>query len=102
MPVDIVVLYATPADPDAFDRHFRELHVPLVRTIPGVIAFEASHGPIAVEGGPPCHQMARLRFASHDDLAAALDSPAGHAARADLAHFAQAGVTLITVDVVAA
>ena len=99
MPVDIIVLYDTPADPGAFDRHFRGVHVPLVRTIPGVLEFETSSGPIAVEGGAACHQMARLRFASHEALQAALDSEPGHAARADLANFAQAGVALITVDV---
>lgn len=99
MPVDIIVLYDAPADPDAFDRHFREVHLPIVRTIPGVLEFETSRGPVSVEGGAPRHQMARLRFASHETLQAALDSDAGHAARADLANFAQAGVALITVDV---
>lgn len=99
MPVDIIVLYDTPADPEAFDRHFRDVHVPIVRAIPGVLAFETSRGPAGVEGGSPCHQMARLRFASPEDLAAALDSEAGHAARADLANFAQAGVALLTVEV---
>lgn len=99
MPVDIIVLYDPPADPNSFDRHFSDVHLPIVRTIPGVLEFETSRGPIGVEGGSPCHQMARLRFASRESLQAALDSAAGHAARADLANFAQAGVTLITVDV---
>ena len=99
MPIDIVVLYDTPEDPEAFDRHFRDVHLPIVRTIPGLLEFETSRGTVGVEGGAPCHQMARLRFASHEALQAALDSDAGHAARADLANFAQAGVALITVDV---
>ena len=32
--VKLVVLYAQPSDPDAFDRHYLGTHMPLVRQIP--------------------------------------------------------------------
>ncbi|MEV6320334.1 EthD family reductase [Nocardia sp. NPDC051787] len=31
-----LILYDTPEGPVAFDRHYREVHIPLVRGIPGV------------------------------------------------------------------
>ena len=31
-----LVLWGTPQDPDFFERHYREIHVPLVKKLPGV------------------------------------------------------------------
>ena len=31
-----LVLWGTPEDPDYFERHYREIHVPLVKKLPGV------------------------------------------------------------------
>jgi len=43
MTVRFLALYETPADPEAFDRHYREIHIPL-----GVPAA----GPAPVRGRP--------------------------------------------------
>ena len=32
--VRFLVLYDTPADPEAFDRHYREIHIPLAKQLP--------------------------------------------------------------------
>ncbi len=95
MPVDLIVLYAPPADPVAFDRHYTEVHAPLARAIPGLLEYECSRGPVDVHDGPPVHLVARLRYASVADLDAGLASPEGQAALADLATFADAGTTTI-------
>ena len=36
MTVRFLALYETPADPEAFDRHYREVHIPLGRRLPGL------------------------------------------------------------------
>jgi uncharacterized protein (TIGR02118 family) len=101
MPVDLIVLYRPPADPAAFEQHYRTVHVPLVHAMPHLVAFETSTGPVSTEGGDPVHFVARLRFASHDDLAASMASPEGAAALADLANFSMAGSVVVTAEVAA-
>ncbi len=36
MTVRFLALYETPAAPEAFDRHYREVHIPLGRRLPGL------------------------------------------------------------------
>jgi uncharacterized protein (TIGR02118 family) len=99
MPVDLIVLYRPPADPEAFDHHYRTTHVPLVHAMPHLIGFETSAGPVDTQNGDPVHFVARLRFATHADLGASMASPEGEAALADLANFAQAGAVVVTAEV---
>jgi uncharacterized protein (TIGR02118 family) len=96
----VLVLYGQPEDPEAFDRHYREVHVPLAQAMPHVVSFTYSDGPIAAaEGEAPYHLIATIDFASEDDLAASMSSPEGSATAADLANFATGGATLLTMDV---
>jgi uncharacterized protein (TIGR02118 family) len=99
MPVDLIVLYRPPADPEAFERHYRSVHVPLVRAMPHLLGFETSTGPVDTQNGDPVHFVARLRFASHDDLGASMASPEGEVALADFATFAAAGAVVVTAEV---
>jgi len=85
----MVVIYRTPKDVEAFDRHYFEIHVPLAKNIPGLRRYEVSEGPIATPvGGPNVHRIGTLHF---DDLAAikkAFASAEGQAAGADRRLFA--------------
>jgi uncharacterized protein (TIGR02118 family) len=36
------VLYDRPDDPEAFDRHYRDVHIPLARKIPGLRRYTVS------------------------------------------------------------
>ena len=38
MTVKLVVLYTQPDDPDVFERHYAETHLPMVHQIPGFSA----------------------------------------------------------------
>ena len=52
----------------AFDKHYSEKHVPLVKAIPGVRKYEISRGPVATPAGPSVyHLVAIVHF---DDLVA--------------------------------
>jgi uncharacterized protein (TIGR02118 family) len=85
----MVVIYKTPADVAAFDKHYYEIHVPLAKKLPGLRKYEVSRGPIATPAGASgIHLIATLHF---DDLAAikkAFASPEGQAAGADRRIFA--------------
>jgi uncharacterized protein (TIGR02118 family) len=85
----MVVIYNTPKDPAAFDRHYFEIHVPLAKKLAGLRSYEVSTGPVAtISGGFSVHLIATLHF---DDLAAIQDafaSPEGQACREDRMIFA--------------
>lgn len=91
----LVVMYKTPKDKAAFDKHYAEKHIPIAKKIPGLRKFELSQGPIATPAGPSgFYLIATLHF---DDVAAiqkAFASPEGQAAAADVQGFATGGVEM--------
>jgi uncharacterized protein (TIGR02118 family) len=95
----LLVLYNQPADPAAFDRYYFETHVPLAKKIPGVRSYVVNSGPAnMVTGSISPHLIAEVEFDSMEALQAAMASPEGQAAAADLARFAQAGATLLVFE----
>ena len=43
--VRYLVLFSTPEDTEAFDRHYREGHIPLVKALPGLRRYVVGHPP---------------------------------------------------------
>lgn len=70
----LTIQYDTPADPAAFDAAYEGRHVPLCRTIPGLVGLSLSR-PRALGEGPAPYLVAQLDFADADALRAALRSP---------------------------
>jgi uncharacterized protein (TIGR02118 family) len=98
--VKLVVLYGTPEDPAAFDAHYASTHVPLAEKIPTMRRFEAGKVLGTPDGGPaPFYFQAELWFDSPEDLAAAMSTPEGQAAGADVANFASGGASLMISQV---
>jgi uncharacterized protein (TIGR02118 family) len=95
----LVVLYKSPKDPAAFDKHYFAKHVPLAKKIPGLRKYEVSQGAVGTPGGPSgFHLIATLHF---DNLAAiqqAFASPEGQAAAADVQVFATGGADMLMFD----
>ena len=95
----LLILYNQPADPAAFDRHYRDTHIPLGKKIPGVRSFKMNTAPpTVVTGNVSPHLIVEIEFDTMGALQAAMASPEGQAAAADLANFAQAGVTLLVYE----
>jgi len=94
----VLVLYNTPADPAAFDRYYRDTHIPLAKKIPGLRSYSINDGPVQALAGASPHLIAILTFDSMAAVNAALNSPEGQAAAADLPNFASGGVTLLICD----
>jgi uncharacterized protein (TIGR02118 family) len=84
----LVVLYKTPKDAAAFDKHYVGTHIPIAKKIPGLRKYDLSKGAVVTPAGPSdFHLIATLYF---DDMAAiqkAFASPEGQAAAADVRTF---------------
>jgi uncharacterized protein (TIGR02118 family) len=85
MTVRFLALYETPADPEAFDRHYREIHIPLVRRLPGLRRYVVGRDLAPVRGGAPCYLVAELEWDTMEQLRAAFASPEGRATADDAA-----------------
>jgi len=94
----VLVLYNTPADPAAFDRYYHQTHIPIAKKIPGLRSYVISNGPVRALAGTAPHLIAILQFDSMPDVNAALASPEGQAAAADLLNFASGGASLLIFD----
>lgn len=94
----VLVLYNTPVDSAAFDRYYEESHIPIAKQIPGLRRYTVNAGPVQALAGSAPYVVAILEFDSIADLKAALASPEGRAAAADLPNFATGGVTLLVYE----
>jgi uncharacterized protein (TIGR02118 family) len=80
----MIVIYKTPKNPAAFDRHYFDVHVPLARQLPGLRKLETNRGPIvSLHGASEVHLVATLQFDSLSDINAAFMSECGRACAAD-------------------
>ena len=85
----MVVVYRTPADPAAFDRHYFDIHIPLARKLPGLRRYDISRGPVVCNGSASdVYLVGMLQFDDMATLKAAFASEAGGACRADREKFA--------------
>jgi uncharacterized protein (TIGR02118 family) len=91
--VKYTVLYGTPKDPDEFEKHYAEIHMPLV-IAGGLPRFEASKCmPQADGSAPPFFRMFEAWFDSIEHMNAMFGTPAWAKVRADVPTFATGGVT---------
>jgi len=91
----LVVMYKTPTDKTAFDKHYFEKHIPLAKTIPGLRRYEVNQGPIMTPAGPSnFYLIATLHFDDMAAIQAAFATPQSQAARADVQGFATGGVEM--------
>jgi uncharacterized protein (TIGR02118 family) len=83
--VRLLALYETPTEPVAFDRHYREAHIPLRRQLPGPRGTRSAVTLRPVRGGAPYYRLAELEWDTMDELRAVFASPEGRATAADAA-----------------
>jgi uncharacterized protein (TIGR02118 family) len=90
----LTVCYGHPDDPAAFDAYYESTHRPLAEKLPGLTSFTARHCESLDDSPPKYFLIAELAFPSREALHAAVSSPQGHAAAADVAKFATGGATM--------
>lgn len=84
MTARFLAVYEAPADSEAFDRHYREVHIPLIRDLPGLRRYAVGRDVTTLRGAP-CHLITELEWDTMDELRAAFASPQGRATAADAA-----------------
>jgi uncharacterized protein (TIGR02118 family) len=84
-----LALWGQPDDPTAFERHYRDIHVPLGKKLPGLRRYTFSRGASSVRGGDPYYLVVELDFDDMDALRDAFQSPEGKATAADVASLAE-------------
>ncbi|MFB8275696.1 EthD family reductase [Nocardia colli] len=77
-----VVIYDEPSDPEAFERHYNDVHVPLAKQYPGLRRYTRSNNPTAVIGDP-CYLVVMLDWDKMAALRSALASDIGRRTAAD-------------------
>jgi uncharacterized protein (TIGR02118 family) len=96
---EVVVLYKTPKDPEAFDKYYAATHIPLAKKMPGLRKYTVSRGPVATPAGPSgIHLIATLTFDDMASVQKAFGSPEGQAAAADVGKFASGGADIMFFD----
>ena len=78
-----LVLWGTPQDQAFFERHYREIHVPLVKKLPGVRRYTFSRDAAPVRGDL-YYRIGEVDFDNLTALRQAFASPEGRAAAADV------------------
>lgn len=89
MTARLIVLYGTPADPAAFDKYYRDVHIPLSHRLPRLRSYTVARDASPVRGGDPYYVIGELEWDTMEDLRAAVASPEGQAAAADAAVLAE-------------
>ena len=90
----LTVCYGHPSDPAAFDAYYAATHKPLADKIPGMTSYTFRHCYSLDASPPPYYLLAELAWESEEALNAALNSPEGRAAAADVPNFADGGVVM--------
>jgi uncharacterized protein (TIGR02118 family) len=91
----LLVLYPPPDDPQAFREYYEATHLALVARLPGVRGYRWGFDVAAVGADSPYFCVFQADF----DDAAALGSPEGEAAAADVPNYATGGAVLLRYDV---
>jgi uncharacterized protein (TIGR02118 family) len=83
--VRVLVLYSKPEDAQAFERHYRDVHLPLAKTLPGLQRYTVSRHIVPANESEPCYLVAELDWTDMDALQRAFRSPEGQAIGRDIA-----------------
>ncbi len=95
----LTVLYGHPADPEKFDAYYRDVHVPLAKTMRGLLGWTIGKCQPATPGQkPPYYMIVGLYAESRAALEAILESPEGKATINDVPKFATGGATFFYDD----
>lgn len=98
--VKLTLLYNPPANAVSFETYYAGTHLPLAAKITGVRRAEFSLVSGTADGSKsPYYRIAELYFDNFDQMKTSMGSVEGTAAVADLANFADGGVTTIVSEI---
>ncbi|HZC53654.1 MAG TPA: EthD family reductase [Mycobacterium sp.] len=94
--VRLLVLYNPPEDAVAFDKYYNEIHIPLAKQLPGLVRYTISRN---LAANAQYYLVAELDWEDMASAQAAMRSPEGAAATADMAKFASTGASTLLYEV---
>lgn len=83
MSARFVILWDKPQDPEAFENHYKNVHIPLAKKLAGLRSYTVSHNVIPIRGDP-YYKIAELVWDSMIELNQAFKSPEGQATSRDV------------------
>ncbi|HEY1519406.1 MAG TPA: EthD family reductase [Solirubrobacteraceae bacterium] len=86
--VRFLAVYDKPDDPEAFDRHYREVHIPLAKQLPGLRRYTISRHPAPTRDREAYYLIAELDWDDMTNLRHAFETPEGRATADDAAKLA--------------
>ena len=99
--IKISVSYQTPKDPEAFDKHYLGVHIPLCDKLPGIRRIEVTKYSGTLDGKPaPYYLQTDLVFDTQDAAMAAFGSEPGKEVLADVANLQGTTMVAATGDIV--
>jgi uncharacterized protein (TIGR02118 family) len=97
--IRVLALHNTPVDLSSYDDYYVNVHMPLVRRIPGVRNIRYGRVIRAADGGPaPYFLISDVYFDNEADLQLAIESPEMAEAFADVPNFATGGATIMICE----
>ena len=86
--VRFLAVYDEPDEPEAFDRHYLEVHIPLAKKLPGLRRYTISRNAAATRDREAYYLIAELDWDDMTDLRQAFETPEGRATADDVAKLA--------------
>jgi len=83
----LTALYRMPQDPDHFRNHYENVHMPLVRKMPGVLRMNYTFDVKDLAGNQPYFCIFEAYFRTAQDMVDAANSPEGQAVTADIPNY---------------
>ncbi|WP_291075462.1 EthD family reductase [Hyphomonas sp.] len=93
----LIVLYKKPQDTEAFFKYYHDVHLPLVRKIPGLERIDVNQVTGSPMGGDPEYFLiVEMCYPDKDTFVQAMKSPENLETGKDVANFAAGLVTVVT------
>ena len=97
--IKLIALYRRPDDLDAFLEHYREVHTPLTKQLPGLERLVVDRVTADAFGGEPEFVLiAEMHFADRDAFKTAMRSEENRRLGEDLQSFAKGVATVLVTD----
>lgn len=94
----VLAIYGVPKDIAAFESHYRDVHTPLTKKMPGLEQFIVNRVLGSPQGKPSQYVIAEMIFKDRETMEKAMASQEGRQSGKDAFQMASGGLTLLTVE----
>lgn len=97
--IKVIALYKKPDDVEAFDKHYNDVHLPLVKNVPGLRRLEVARITGSPFGETPYYLITEMYYDSIDAMNEANASSEGKAVVRDVMTFAAKYLTVLISEI---